>query len=278
MRTVANDGKLYEQCQIVHNTPDTQHPTYIRLTTNNHTSKVETSPYSVRYYSQTPPTRPQNPTTILTWMQIDGGANRSLTNNKQLLSRFKTTTSYNIHGINKDDIALQCTDKGYLHWTSNNGDILYIPCYYSPEASETIMSPTDVLLSHKHLYTGWAQFAHIQTERGHITFYRIEGIHYTTYKLRMVNALWYHKTHQTTTHTPIVTAPQNPTPTEHAVVHRLSNQARFELYHPRCCHAGKRKMKILHKHIQGEETRSTSVNHASMAKSSRDPSGRHTNE
>jgi hypothetical protein len=38
---------------------------------------------------------------------------------------------------------------------------------------------------------------------------------------------------------------------EHAIVHRLTNQARYELFHQCCCHCRKCKMEILHKHIQG---------------------------
>jgi ribosomal protein L16 Arg81 hydroxylase len=55
---------------------------------------------------------------------------------------------YNINGTHKDDIAIQCTGKGYLPWTLENGDMLYIPCYYSPNKAETILSPTDAVFAH----------------------------------------------------------------------------------------------------------------------------------
>jgi len=129
-----------------------------------------------------------------------------------------------------------------LPWHSDKGDILYVPCYFCENAAETIISPTDVVLSHLHLYTGWAQFAHVTTSRGKGTFYSIDGINHMSYTLTMKNGLWYHKAPDPT-HTS--------QPTEHAVIHRLNNQTRYELFHQHFCHCGKWKMDILHKHVQG---------------------------
>jgi len=200
-----------------------QYPAYIGLTTDTPTNDIPSSPYSIRYYMQCHvPMSHQS--TIQIRLQVDGGANRSLTNKKEYLSRYQSTQTYNIYGVTKDEIALQCTGKGYLPWHSDNGDILYIPCYYSPHAAETIISPTDVIMSHRHLYTGWAQFAHINTGRGHVTFYRLDGTNHTTYSPTMINGLWYHQAPQLYSNPPVhnVTLPTS-TPTEHAIVHRLTN-------------------------------------------------------
>jgi hypothetical protein len=225
---------------------------FIGLSTDTPNSDITPSPYSIRYYTQQCATI-QTDTTILIRLQVDSGANRSLTNKKEYLSRYQSTQTYNIYGVTKDEVALQCTGKGYLPWQSENGDILYVPCYYSPAAAETIISPTDVVLSHKHLYSGWAQFAHITSGRGHVTFYRIEGTNHTTYPLNMLNGLWYHEAPHIyrTSPTQISSTTPSTTSTEHAIIHRLSNQAQYELFHQRSCHCGKRKMDILHKHIQG---------------------------
>jgi hypothetical protein len=227
-----------------------QYPAYIGLTTDTPNNDTPPSPYSIRYYTQHHIPMSAN-TTIQIRLQVDGGANRSLTNKKEYLSRYQPTQTYNIYGVTKDEIALQCTGKGYLPWPSDNGDILYIPCYYSPNAAETIISPTDVVMSHRHLYTGWAQFAHINTGRGHVTFYRLEGTNHTNYSLTMANGLWYHQAPQLQSNPPSHHETSPSLPTEHAIVHRLTNQARYELFHQCCCHSGKRKMDILHKHIQG---------------------------
>jgi hypothetical protein len=135
---------IYQQCDIVASTPDMQYPAYIGLTTDTPTNDIPSSPYSIRYYTQCHvPMSHQS--TIQIRLQVDGGANCSLTNKKEYLSRYQSTQTYNIYGVTKDEIALQCTGKGYLPWYSENGDILYIPCYYSPNAAETIISPTDVV-------------------------------------------------------------------------------------------------------------------------------------
>jgi hypothetical protein len=87
-----------------------------------------------------------------------------------LLSRYQPTETYAIYGVNKDEVALTCTGHGYIPWVAENGYTFYVPCYYSPDAAETIMSPTDVVMSHPHLYAAWGQFAHIPTRHGHIMF------------------------------------------------------------------------------------------------------------
>ena len=243
IRTITKEGATYLQCEVAATTiPDMQHLAHIGLTSDTIHADIQPSPYSIRYYTHKH-TSPDN--TIMAHVQVDSGANRSITNTKDLLSRYESTTqAYNIYGVGKDEVAVQCTGKGFLPWQSENGDILYIPCYYSEQAADTIISPTDVVLSHKHLYSGWAQFAHVNTGRGHITFYRIDGTNHTSYPLHMDNGLWFHDN--------IFPTPNNTsTSTEHAVIHRLTNQARYELFHQRCCHCGKRKLDILHKHIQG---------------------------
>ena len=46
--------------------------------------------------------------------QEDNGANRTCTNNKQLLVHFQDITPYPINGVNSDGPALHCTGIGYL--------------------------------------------------------------------------------------------------------------------------------------------------------------------
>ena len=246
---IANDGLEYKQCNIHYTSPDTHQISYIGLTTDDPSLNHPPSPFSIRYYTQQNAVPATTSNNITTRLQVDGGANRSLTNNKHLLSKYQQTQTYNIYGVTKDEIALQCTGKGYLPWHSDNGDILYIPCYYSSDAAETIISPTDVVMAHRHLYTGWAHFAHITTGRGHVTFYRLDGTNHTTNSLKMTNGLRYHESSQPSFNSD--GTPTSPTDTQHAVVHRLSSQARYELYHQRLGHCGKRKMDVLHRHIQG---------------------------
>lgn len=82
--SIANDGVTYQQCQlVVATTPVMQHLAYIVLTTDNPNADIQPSPYSIRYYMHKQPS-PDN--TITVSVQVDGGANRSITNAKELLS------------------------------------------------------------------------------------------------------------------------------------------------------------------------------------------------
>jgi dUTP pyrophosphatase len=145
-------------------------------------------------------------------------------------------------------VALQCIGRGYLPWIAENGDTLYIPMFYSPEAAETIISPTDVVMSHNHLFCAWAQFSHCATGQGHVTFYRSEGTNHTTYPLFMRNGLWYHDA-PTFQHDADSTGTSMPT--AHMIIHRLNGQCLFELWHHRLTHSCKQKVLSAHKHIKG---------------------------
>ena len=52
--------------------------------------------------------------TTINTAQNDSGANRSVTNNKQLLVHYKAIRPYAIKGINDNSAAIHCTGIGYL--------------------------------------------------------------------------------------------------------------------------------------------------------------------
>lgn len=271
--TLQNDGVM-NLFQI--KSPDHAAPKmlqHLEFATDIINTSTQTSPFSVRYYtSQTPP-GPNSPT-IPIKIQIDGGANCSITSRRDLLHRFKQTTAYPIYGVNKDDVALQCIGRGYLPWIAENGDTLYKPMFYSPEAAETIISPTDVVMSHNHLFCAWAQFSHCATGQGHVTFYRSEGTNHTTYPLFMQNGLWYHDA-PTFQHDADSTGTSMPT--THMIIHRLNGQCLFELWHHCLTHSCKQKVLSAHKHIKGVPKlkgnpfyQSPSCNHAKPRRRSAD--------
>ena len=78
-------------------------------------------------------------------MQNDGGANRSVTNQRHLLIHFEEISPYPISGVKDGEAALHCTGKGYIPWTDDNGQLLLVPCYYSAEVADTIISPNEKL-------------------------------------------------------------------------------------------------------------------------------------
>jgi hypothetical protein len=103
-------------------------------------------------------------------VNIDGGANRSITNDITILSNFKNIKSYSIDGVAGH--ALNCTGKGILPWRADSGEILFVQCYYSDNATETIISPTDVVINKTDDLYAWGQYSNINTQKGCIKFYR----------------------------------------------------------------------------------------------------------
>jgi hypothetical protein len=73
-------------------------------------------------------------------------------------------------GVADGQPALYCTSKGYLPWCSDDGHMLLIKCYYSDAAAETIVSPTDVVLTHYTSYGAWCQYSNLDTGKGYIEF------------------------------------------------------------------------------------------------------------
>ena len=159
IRTICNEGGCYKQLHVVdsaspekdmnHNCPLQR----LEFTNELDASHITPSPFTVRYYTNQTTIKSSSTNTIPVQVQLDGGANCSITNNPAILTRYQPTPGYAIYGVNKDDVALTCTARGYIPWAADNGDIVYVPCYYSPDAAETIISPTDVVMSHSHLYT-----------------------------------------------------------------------------------------------------------------------------
>ena len=174
-------------------------------------------------------------------VQLDGGANRSITNNPNLLQNFRHIRRYAMTGISDGEPALYCTGKGYLMWRAATGETLAVSCYYSSQASETIISPTDVVLNHIGTYKAWSQHADIDDGTGHITFHHRNGHDHAVYNLFMRNGLWFYSTGPT--QTPIVT-PGPPT------IRRLTAVLNYFLLHFRLAHAGKHKLAEIHLHFR----------------------------
>lgn len=137
--------------------------------------------------------------------------------------------------------------QGYIPWVADNGETVYVPCYCSPEVAETIISPTDVVMSHSHLYAAWGQFAHIPTSQGHITFYWHKGTNHAVYPLQMHNGLWYNESPipQDQPHS------RHTNKQHHAITNRLNAPAKYELRHQHSCRCGRQKLRQLHKHVKG---------------------------
>lgn len=143
-----------------------------------------------------------------------------------------------MNGINGDTPALYCTGLGLLPWRAPDGNTLMVKCYYSADAADTIVSPTDVVITELTDYNAWTQYSNIDTGKGYIRFHRRDNHEPLTYPLYTLNALWYTDTHN-------CTISDYTTPT----VRYMSQKATYELYHQRFGHPGERAMRILHLHV-----------------------------
>ncbi len=125
-------------------------------------------------------------------VHIDGGANRSITNDISLLSNFKNIKRYSMQGVAANEPALYCTDIGLLPWKAYNGDVIFVKCYYSEAAADTIISPTDVVINHITAFNAWGQYSNIDTGEGRIEFHHRNHDTPIIFTLTASNDLWYH--------------------------------------------------------------------------------------
>mmetsp|Transcript_14552 Transcript_14552/g.20797 ORF Transcript_14552/g.20797 Transcript_14552/m.20797 type:complete len:1557 (+) Transcript_14552:1335-6005(+) len=195
----------------------------------------------IKHASYTTPTSPAAIFPSHYVIQLDGGANRSITNNAALLINFKNIKRYAMSGIGNTDPALYCTGKGLLPWQAETGETLLVSCYYSHQASETLISPTDVVLNHIGTYKAWGQHADLDTGTGAITFYNRNGVNHARYPLFMRNGLWFYSPDP-----PLSNPREN---FNRPIINRLTAIMLYVLMHERLNHPGKRKMSIIHLHF-----------------------------
>jgi len=177
-------------------------------------------------------------------LHIDGGANRSITNDKSLLIKYKNIKKHYMSSAAGDnDIA--CTGLGYIPWRASDGTVLLIKCYYSTQAPETIVSPSDVVMDHLLKFHTWTQHADFNSEEGHIEFTNKDNGSQISFPLQLKNGLWYYIHDDTTDYSPTKHPQSQP------IVHRLTTASLYELIHARLGHPGERVMQNIHKHTVG---------------------------
>jgi len=182
-------------------------------------------------------------------VHIDGGANRSVTNLSEQLISYKNIKKYPMSGVAAGGAALICTGIGYLPWIADNGEILLVKCYYSTDAADTIISPTDIVINSLSDYEAWEQYSHIDTATGYIKFHRRDGQSTVTYTLNMTNGLWFHHNkHEALDYNTWMSRPVDSQPT----IRRLNRAAEYHLAHFRYGCAGQRNLSIVHLHVDNQ--------------------------
>ena len=173
--------------------------------------------------------------------QSDSGANRIVTDDITKLIDVHYIDPMPMSGCNKeDDNAIVCTAVGKLPIHTLSGKILKVVCYYSAEVDGTIISPTTIVAQLKDQFYGWMQYANYRNKTGTITLLGHDDVENEILPVVCSNDLWYHETS--------FLGPQNDM---EAKINRLSNAARYELWHQRTAHAGSSTLEILHHHCDG---------------------------
>jgi transposase InsO family protein len=174
-------------------------------------------------------------------VHVDGGANRSVTNNSNILTHFRNIKKYAMQGV-ADGPAIHCTAMGFFPWQSDAGEVLHVKCYFCPEVAETIVSPTDIVNNHINDLKAWGQHCDLDTGTGWIRLYpRVDTLPPIIYTLHKSNNLWYH----VGTSTSQDYEPPHPQPR----ISHLTAPAQYKLWHQRLGHPGERVMSIVHLHI-----------------------------
>ena len=172
-------------------------------------------------------------------IQSDSGANANITPHLHLLHNVRWFTPVPIGNAQKDStLTVEAIGKFPLH---TDQGIIFINMYYSPNASNTIISPT-AICSQVHGVTGFNQWSDVSTKTGHIQFLYSDPDNQQNFRINLLedNGLWYHSD-----------AAYISTSSGEIHVNALSDAAKYELWHQRLGHCGSWAMTEAHKHCVG---------------------------
>ena len=96
--------------------------------------------------------------------------------------------SYNIGGIDTD---ITCTSKGIFHIICTNGSVIPGEIFFSKDATEAAVSPTDTVFTNSASFDSWWQTSNCLTGGGELRFYETNVITHFSILLHMHNKLWY---------------------------------------------------------------------------------------
>ena len=174
--------------------------------------------------------------------QMDSGANRNVTNDRNILRNYSDIKPIAVYGIGNEDAACHITGRGILTLEMMEGTDLNIIMYFSSGCSGTILSPT-AIVRHNKMFRGWIQYSYVDTGQGYVTLvHRTNETHNKTIPLVLSNDLWYvpqtYSKLVTTAHKTDVCLirPYSDPGTIH--IHKLSKITEYELWHQRLMHPG----------------------------------------
>jgi hypothetical protein len=167
-------------------------------------------------------------------LHIDGGANRFITGNKDLLISYTNIPRFFMSSASTEN-EICCTGRGYLPWRAPCGTTILVKCYYSEQAVDTIISLTDIVVNLTSNYTGWTQHADVTTATGSITFHNKHTGNEVTFPTFQQNGLWYYNNTDYLDYTGDVD-------NHYAIIKRVSARGIYNLIHARLGHPGDKVM------------------------------------
>ena len=170
-------------------------------------------------------------------VQSDTGANKAVTNNKNILYAYSDIEPYPIGGVKADDISIVCTGQGLLPWQSREGEIIMVKTLYCSDVDGTIISPTTVVEQNQDKYYGFSIENDCDKGKGILALKRRTTNKTTTYNMTLENGLWYHH--------------YNSSSPAHASIRQLNSACYSSLWHGRLAHIGESVISQIHKHVKG---------------------------
>ena len=137
---------------------------------------------------------------------------------------------YRIGGIGR---GITCTKKGIFHLVCDDGSILPVSIFYSAEATDTVLSPTDIVFCNADTYDSWWQLSNCTKGKGELRFYKTNTITRATISITMINKLWYIEQDITST---VYRAKIGSS--SDAFVRSVTGSTLHHLWHHRLCHSG----------------------------------------
>ena len=187
--------------------------------------------------------------------QMDSGANKNVTNDRQIIRNFCAIKSIPIYGIGTSDAACHITAKGITTLATIDGSDLDIVMYFSEHCSGTIISPNAVVRDNG-TFTSWTQTSHLDMGTAQIQFYhRTDYTQNKTLLMHMKNDLWflnqsYNQMVQAAHKTKICILQDDPAISPF-LIHKLDKVTEYELWHQRLMHPGHTTMEYVDKCATG---------------------------
>ena len=100
-------------------------------------------------------------------IQMDSGANRSVTPFNRLLHNTQRIQPISIDGVGG---TITVNEVGYIRLICEDDTYIWVKTYFCAEVQETIISPNDITLSQQNDFEAWGKYCNVKTGSGQLTF------------------------------------------------------------------------------------------------------------